>query len=460
MLMQQRAAWLRRTSVSILLISALSGCQSNSSDDSNDPVASAAGNPTFAEGYVIKGPVSGSKVVIYAIDSSSGTRTDVVAGPFYTDADGYWSGMVPDSDVPYEVVSTGGVYLDEATQALVTRSINDDKDVISGILDFTKSRLAIVTPLTHVAFEAAKHRAAYLREPIADALDVALSDLELTFGIDPSTTIPDFSAGVGGDATGEQRYAALLGGFSHLANSGQLVALGAAPVYEVRNALVSDLADGKLNGFGAGANPVFIKLANNARVKLPELSADGISAYLAAVNEYAQTQLHLGAWRVDEHAVLAFNSDGGQLLRGELSITAPQKTYLIVIDEGASLLYRQAVMLHLDENGHIVDEFGNQLLHYVKIPNDSISIHLGDITVNSSVYALNTLDINTRGTVAVQKKGEITPVVLGQISLAVFAQPEALEEVSPGVWRETANSGAPSIMRPLGEDNISELKLH
>ena len=93
-------------------------------------------------------------------------------------------------------------------------------------------------------------------------------------------------------------------------------------------------------------------------------------------------------------------------------------------------VYSRTGAFQVDANGNLVDGAGNQL--------DT------DIKIDPSVTQLTIL---SDGTVESTPKGA-APVVLGQITLAYFKNPAALNVVGPGLYSETKQSGPADSVSP------------
>ncbi len=437
-----RAGWV------LLLVVFLSACLSNNDSPSDvSPRASTPGAPSQAQGYVVKGPVAGSVVNVFALNEN-GSRGVKVAGPFVTDSRGFWRGSVPFSDEPYEVVSTGGTYVDEASGLEVRRSSGDDS--LSGVLDLEESAMAVISPYTSAVLLAAKHRVVRDNVRISAALRSALFDIKQAFGFDVASVVPDFGGGNAvSDASDEQMYAALLGGFSTLMhNNPALTAFNALPEYKVRDALIEDFVDGRFDGKGITGNPVKVALSNGQLMDFSVLSDEGLSALISASNAYASSQEGLAHVMLDTQLVLAFNSEGGRLLGSGVDVSVTGEGYFM-FDTGTEFVYKREATLKLNEESIIVDgESGHYLMVYLAESNGLPTTVVRHLPIYARDYLLHTIAMNSKGIIRARRIASGVDRFLGHIVLATFANSDALSEVSPGLWQETPGSGAASLVTP------------
>ncbi len=446
----------------LLLVVFLSACLSGNDDSPSDvlPRAGAPGTPNQVQGYVVKGPVASSVVNVFALNAN-GSRGAKVAGPFFTDNTGFWRGSVPFSDKPYEVVSTGGTYVDEASGLEVRRS--SDNDSLSGVLDFKGGATAIVSPYTSAVLLAAKHRVVRDNVDISAALRSALFDIKQTFGFDVSLVVPDF---VGGDAgsgvSDEQRYAALLGGFSTLMhNNPALTAFNTLPVYKIRDAIIEDFVDGRFDAKGITGNPVKVALSDGQLVDFSMLSNEGLSALISASNAYALSQEGLAHVMLDTQMVLAFNSEGGRLLGSGVDVSVTGEGYFM-FDTGTGFVYKREATLKLNEESIIVDdESGHYLMVYLAESNGLPTTVVRHLPIHARDYLLHTITMNSKGIIRARRIASGVDRFLGHVVLATFANSDALLEVSPDLWQETSGSGKASLVTPgkgmAGSISLSQL---
>lgn len=94
-------------------------------------------------------------------------------------------------------------------------------------------------------------------------------------------------------------------------------------------------------------------------------------------------------------------------------------------------VYTRAGQLHADNQGYLATVNGDRLDGDIQIPPDA-----KNITVDSTGKVSATLGTDTQ------------PTVIGQIQLAVFASPEALQSVGDNAYVPTQQSGDPSLGKP------------
>ena len=436
---------LRVLPIALLLAACGSG---DSSDNKGDPVAQASGVPSMAEGFVVKGPVAASTVTIHQFNND-GSRGPQVAGPFVTNANGHWSGSIPFSDQPYEVVSRGGRYIDEASGTQITRA-NDASDVLSGILDFSHSSQTMVTPFTSSAIVAARHSSARDLIEFPVAARQARLDMELAFGFDLTTVQPDFTTDNGGsEILAGQRYAALLGGFSSLLHENpELSAFTTAQVHSVRNALIEDLADSQLDGRNVHSTPVKVRIGNGELLEFAALSSGNISALLLAANSYAADQPQLTHVAFGQETVLAFGTEGGRLLDGGQLISVSGPGYL-TFETGEGRVYRRNAQLKFNDENKIADENGYTLVVLGADASNRVGSHEVVFQADPALYHLHSLDMNAKGIISVKPIGGSSRS-LGKIVLTTFINVDGLleDETIQGVWRETEASGVSVVSSP------------
>jgi len=250
----------------VLLITLLAcGC----SDDQGPEL-----QPKDVSGYVIKGPVGGASVEIRTI-GPDGRPDALVAGPVQTAANGSWSATIPDGqDKRLLVVARGGEYTDEATEATV--ELTSEQELV-GYLNTAVADIAIVTPLTHAIHLGAARLIGDQDMGVGAAWDARCEAFE-DLAFDPLTTVP----GAAGSAA-EERYAAFLAGFCTLAQDPQLAGLG-GNAFDVVAALSEDLSDGKLDARGPAGSEVLV-----GGEPLPAMDAAGVTALVDAAEEAAGT---------------------------------------------------------------------------------------------------------------------------------------------------------------------------
>jgi hypothetical protein len=246
--------------------------------------SSKSGDDTLMDeinGKVIKGPVVGATINIF-IFNSDGTTGNLVEGPIISGDDGEWSTQIPPSiKRPLLVVSSGGIYTDEASGNLVTAG------EINSLLVEGSDSIA-VTPLTELLVEVTRE---YLSSNPAsnlnDALDVARATLAniISLNFDPLIVLPSNPENTSGGNAEQNTYAAVLAGLSQLAEN---VAPAEDP-FVVIQALVSDMKDGVLNSqngdIAITMNESTLDLGSNTLI-------DSINTYIFETGNFQNVEIY------------------------------------------------------------------------------------------------------------------------------------------------------------------------
>lgn len=111
-------------------------------------------------------------------------------------------------------------------------------------------------------------------------------------------------------------------------------------------------------------------------------------------------------------------------------VLADADTFFAVRDLDGSVLYTRVGALDVDAEGNIVALGGRQLEPPVALPDG---------------HREPAIDASGAIT-AVDESGQ--PQTIGQLTLVRFANPQGLEQIGDGLYRETANSGAPTVVEP------------
>jgi flagellar basal-body rod protein FlgG len=94
-------------------------------------------------------------------------------------------------------------------------------------------------------------------------------------------------------------------------------------------------------------------------------------------------------------------------------------------------VYTRAGQLHVDNEGYLATVNGGRLAGNIQIPPDAKHVA-----------------IDPTGQVSATLGTDTNPTVIGQIQLAVFASPEALQSVGDNAYVPTRESGDPSLGKP------------
>lgn len=105
------------------------------------------------------------------------------------------------------------------------------------------------------------------------------------------------------------------------------------------------------------------------------------------------------------------------------------------------LAYTRSGAFHLDQNGIVVDENGNQLTPNLTIPSNALSITVG-------------MD----GTVSITLPAQTQAQQVGAIQLATFANPGGLNSVGQNLFQPTLASGDAILGTPGGSDGLGSIQ--
>ncbi|MFT6642969.1 MAG: hypothetical protein ACJAX5_000593 [Patiriisocius sp.] len=223
---------------------------------SNPPPAT--GNDTTVTGSVTKGPVSGSTLELFEINTFGlSVGTAVATGT--TTEDGNFSISVPANSGTLLVVASGGSFIDESDQepdvALKRRVQLASGESFLSLLPQGQTAVA-VTPFTTALIV----RGRVLGGPDGSfqaKFDAAKSALDAQAGFDLLATIPANPVAPASTATEAQKqYALLLGGLANLINNVAIQLGASGPNYDILVAVTFDLVDGQLDGLYFGSADV------------------------------------------------------------------------------------------------------------------------------------------------------------------------------------------------------------
>jgi hypothetical protein len=151
---------------------------------------------TTVSGAVVKGPVSGAQICAYTVVANA--RGAALGSCTTSDATGNYSLAVPVGSGSLWVEATGGSYVDEVTQATVT--VPAGSPLVSLVAANGASVTTMLTPLTTLALNSA--RTATATSGTLDATSYAsaatqlMSSFNLPAGLNITTTLPTFGAGI------------------------------------------------------------------------------------------------------------------------------------------------------------------------------------------------------------------------------------------------------------------------
>ena len=301
-------------------------------------------NPISVSGYVLKGDVTGATVRIREI-TTAGLVGDVIAGPFTTGVDGFWSGEVPSgTSGVYAVTASGGTYTDESTGNTVSLVSE-----IRGIIQVGQTNKGNVTPVTEAMFINAAYRMQSGAAKDA-AFTGAISDMITALGFDPTSVAPP--AGMASplavsDFSDIDIYKVILAGFSAILDANPLLtpAFDNAETWEIVKAVAADMSDGKLDGIDIVGNAVLVDdgSGTGTLLPLPALSPNDISNLIDAANAWAAVNfpgLVIPDVDISTFGNFTVAPPGGDfVVSGSLTVTGPDARLLGVADPGNTFLF-------------------------------------------------------------------------------------------------------------------------
>ncbi len=105
------------------------------------------------------------------------------------------------------------------------------------------------------------------------------------------------------------------------------------------------------------------------------------------------------------------------------------------------IAYTRSGAFHLDSQGNVVTSDGNPLEPAITIPQNALSITIG-----------------TDGSVSVTESGQTQAQQVGNIQLAMFANPGGLNSVGNNLFLATTASGDPIVATPGGSEGLGTLQ--
>jgi flagellar basal-body rod protein FlgG len=125
---------------------------------------------------------------------------------------------------------------------------------------------------------------------------------------------------------------------------------------------------------------------------------------------------------------------------GDLDVAIDGKGYLEVTLPSGGAAYTRDGALKRTADGLIVTDDGNQIAPGITIPSDARSI-----------------SINAAGEVYAYFTNQVTPTLLGQLTLTTFTNEKGLEAIGSNLFLESPASG-PAIVGPPGVDGMGLLR--
>lgn len=401
------------------------------------------------EGVSSKGPIAEATINIYRIEAN-GDRGELVAGPYTTAADGSWN---TDDDLPtggpFEVVSTGGYYTDEATD---TEVVLADDDELSGIIVASDTNIEVaITPLTHAALLTAKHSITNFGMSASDAVRHAIGDMQASLGFDVTTTLPPAIDDLASKTSSQKLYSAILGGISELSADSDITdTLSAAGKFDIAIALAQDLSNGKLDGSDINGNQITV-LVDDSDIDLPTLDANGITPLIDATNSFADTVDQLVSTSLSSNTELAMGCHGTQALNDALTFGINGDGFFL-IDLNGEDLYTRLGSHCLTEDGKIKSANGGYLQGFPSNPSTGAITSSTPATISllSNGYTIDgiaSIDINSGGDIIVTYT-DTSFIVAGLISVVTFPSPTQLGELDNPYCFQTESSGLAIAKQP------------
>lgn len=124
-----------------------------------------------------------------------------------------------------------------------------------------------------------------------------------------------------------------------------------------------------------------------------------------------------------------------------LDLTIQGAGFFQVRQPDGSTGFTRAGSFHLDAQGNIVTADGNPLDPAITIPPDALSVTIGE-----------------DGTVSVTQPGQTAAQQVGNIQLAMFANPGGLNSVGKNLFLATTASGDPIVGTPGGAEGLGTLQ--
>jgi len=244
------------------LISLVIAC---SSSESLGPSAGTHDLDTITiRGAATKGPLTGSTISIYALNSLGSKSGDPLGQAI--SVDGIWSIDISNPNNELRLIEAkGGEYIDESdpeTDINAKRRITlGSDDVLQSIL-IPGETTAAINFFTYTLVENLR-KEVFKSTNLVQAFNKVWSRAYNTLGFDPFTEIPADPIEPDINATDtEKTYALLIGGAAYAINNATIKTDNTQISYTILFAMVQDLADCQLDGFVD---------FNNERVQIPDI---------------------------------------------------------------------------------------------------------------------------------------------------------------------------------------------
>ncbi len=113
-----------------------------------------------------------------------------------------------------------------------------------------------------------------------------------------------------------------------------------------------------------------------------------------------------------------------KITNNELDLAISGKGYFELIDDQGNLYYSRGGTFQIDTDGYLSSLNGMPLSKLIQVPSDYVQ-----------------LSVNQVGEVYAEVQNREDALSLGQLELAYFVNPDALENLGEGVYQATSNSG-------------------
>lgn len=137
-------------------------------------------------------------------------------------------------------------------------------------------------------------------------------------------------------------------------------------------------------------------------------------------------QIGMGARSIASEKI--FNQGDAKETQGKLDMLIDGSGFFQVRQQSGEIVYTRAGQFHLNEQGQVVTAQGDQLEPSITIPTEVTSI-----------------SIAKDGTVSTTTAGQANSQNVGQIQLAIFANPAGLEAMGGNMFRATGASGQATV---------------
>lgn len=428
----------------------LASCgDSGSSTDPGTTTPPPAKQSYNIEGVSSKGPIAEATINIYRIEAN-GSRGELVAGPYTTDSDGNWN---TDDELPaggpFEVVSTGGYYLDEATDTEVVLAEDDE---ISGIIVSSDTDINVaITPLTHAALITAKHSIANYGMSASDAIRHAIGDMQSSLGFDVTTTLPPATDDLSSTTISQKLYTAILGGISELSASTDITdTLSHNSKFDIAIAIARDISDGKLDGSDINGTRISL-LADDIMTDMPILDEDGITPLNEATNTFADTVEGLESTSINNSTELAMGCHGSQGLHDSLKFGIDGDGFFLVkLNENEFVTRFGSYCLSSD--GKIKSVNGGYLQGFpinqeTKTISSSTPQTIQLFAAPYTIDDISSIDITSDGDITVNYQ-DSNSIIAARVSIITFPSPAQLGELDNLYCFETYSSGIEIAKEP------------